>query len=307
MKLEIQGLTKSYGNKRALKGVSLTLNEGIYGLLGPNGAGKSTLINIIVNNLLQDEGCITMDQTDIRYMGASYRSILGYMPQQQSLFHGFTARRFLGYMGALKGMERKHLNIRIEEVLDRVNLTNEADKRLGSFSGGMKQRILIAQAILNDPKILILDEPTAGLDPKERIRIRNLISEISFHKIVIIATHVVSDIEFISKEIILLKQGELLAKNTTAELIKPMENKVYEISIPEEDLHKVQNTRKISSMSKDGDKIMVRILSEQPPLMYPYHAVKPTLEDLYLYLFNDGKVPDPEELEKLKECSMEVK
>ncbi|HKL80651.1 MAG TPA: ATP-binding cassette domain-containing protein [Mobilitalea sp.] len=307
MILGIQDLTKSYGSKKALCGVSLTLTEGIYGLLGPNGAGKSTLINILVNNLIQDEGCITLGQNDIRYMGASYRSILGYMPQQQSLFHGFTARRFLGYMGALKGMDKKHLNARIHEVLDRVNLTNEADKRLGSFSGGMKQRILIAQAILDDPKILILDEPTAGLDPKERIRIRNLISEISFHKIVIIATHVVSDIEFISKEIILLKQGELLAMNSPTALINSMENRVYEITVPEEDLPEVQTTWRISSMSKEDNSILVRILSEQPPQMYPHQSVKPTLEDLYLYLFDDGGVSASDILEKLRESSMEVK
>lgn len=300
MKLEIHNLSKSYGNKKALENINCSFSEGIYGLLGPNGAGKSTLINIMVNNLVQNTGEVLLDGKDIRSLGADYRSLLGFMPQQQSLFDSFTARRFLGYMGTLKGMEKKKLNERIEEVLSMVNLSEASDKRLGSFSGGMKQRILIAQAILNDPKILILDEPTAGLDPKERIRIRNMISEISFSKLVLIATHVVTDIEFISNEIMILKQGELIVKSQPTKMIDTITDKVYELRIGEEELVQVSSKWRICSMLKDNSSVIVRILSDEKPEGYDCRAVKPVLEDLYLYLFDDRIQPSLEVLSKLK-------
>jgi len=303
MILEIHNLSKSYGSKKALENINCSFSEGIYGLLGPNGAGKSTLINILVNNLVQNTGEVLLDGKDIRQLRESYRSLLGFMPQQQALFDSFTARRFLGYMGTLKGMEKRKLNDRIEEVLSMVNLLDAANKRLGSFSGGMKQRILIAQAILNDPKILILDEPTAGLDPKERIRIRNLISEISFSKLVLIATHVVTDIEFISNEIMILKQGELVVKSQPAKMLEIISDKVYELHVREEELPKVSSRWRICSMLKDNDFVIVRILSDDKPQGYDYIPVKPVLEDLYLYLFDERIKPDPEVLARLKELT----
>ncbi|NLK99564.1 MAG: ATP-binding cassette domain-containing protein [Clostridiales bacterium] len=302
MILEIRNLSKSYGDKKALENINCSLSEGIYGLLGPNGAGKSTLINILVNNLVQNTGEVLFDGKDIRSLGVDYRSLLGFMPQQQSLFDSFTARKFLGYMGTLKGMEKKKLNERIEEVLSMVNLSEASDKRLGSFSGGMKQRILIAQAILNDPKILILDEPTAGLDPKERIRIRNMISEISFSKLVLIATHVVTDIEFISNEIMILKQGELIVKSQPAKMLDTIIDKVYELSVREEELPQVSSNWRICSMLKDSGSVIVRILSDEKPKGYDCRPVKPVLEDLYLYLFDDRIQPSPEVMYKLREA-----
>ena len=290
MEMIINQLSKSYGKTEALKAVSCSFSEGIYGLLGPNGAGKSTLINIIVNNLEQDLGQVLLDGVDIRSMGAKYRELLGFMPQQQTLFDGFTARRFLGYMGALKGMGSALLKTRIEEVLAMVNLTGEADKRLGSFSGGMKQRILIAQAILNDPKLLILDEPTAGLDPRERIRIRNLISKISFSKMVLIATHVVQDIEFISKEILILKEGSLIAKESPLKLLKDIEGMVYELRIREEELPLISSEWRICSMRKEDEFIVIRVLSERLITEVSCQPVTPILEDLYLSLFDDCHV-----------------
>jgi ABC-type multidrug transport system ATPase subunit len=287
MKLHINNLNKDYGKVKALKDFSATLTQGIYGLLGPNGAGKSTLMNIIADNLKADKGSITLNDEDIISMGHRYREILGYMPQQQGLYDSFTGYKFLGYMAALKGMDKKYASQRIDEVLELVNLKDDARKKLGSFSGGMRQRILIAQAILNDPKILILDEPTAGLDPKERIRMRNQISEISFNKIVIIATHVVSDIEYIAKEILLLKDGELAAKGKPEVLLQSIKDKVFEIQVLPQEVQGVNREYRISSIHKEDDMVRARIISDTLPNKFSFKQVRPTLEDLYLYTFDE--------------------
>lgn len=287
MRLHINNLNKDYGKVKALKGFSATLTQGIYGLLGPNGAGKSTLMNIIADNLKADKGSITLNDEDIISMGHRYREILGYMPQQQGLYDSFTGYKFLGYMAALKGMDKKYASQRIDEVLELVNLKDDARKKLGSFSGGMRQRILIAQAILNDPKILILDEPTAGLDPKERIRMRNQISEISFNKIVIIATHVVSDIEYIAKEILLLKDGELTAKGKPEVLLQSIKDKVFEIQVLPQEVQGVNREYRISSIHKEDDMVRARIISDTLPNKFSFKQVRPTLEDLYLYTFDE--------------------
>ena len=198
MELCLSGIKKSYNNGKtyAVDGVTATFTPGVYGLLGPNGAGKSTLMNIITQNLKTNSGTVTLDGVPIDHMGADYRSLLGYMPQQQTLYDDFTGERFLWYMAALKGLDKKQAKEAVSRTLDVVNLREERYKKLKSYSGGMKQRVLIAQALLNDPKLLIMDEPTAGLDPKERIRIRNFISEVSKDKIVLLSTHVVSDVEW---------------------------------------------------------------------------------------------------------------
>lgn len=208
--LEIKNITKSYKGKQALNGVSLTLTEGIYGLLGPNGAGKSTLMNIITGNVKPTDGIVCWNEKEIKQLGVEYRSILGYAPQQQGLYDTFTGRRFLSYMATLKGIPRKKMSEEIQRVLLYVNLCDAADRYIGTYSGGMKQRILIAQAILGDPKLVILDEPTAGLDPKERVRIREKINAIADNKIILVSTHVVSDIQSIAKEVILLKEGHVI-------------------------------------------------------------------------------------------------
>lgn len=218
MKLEIKDLSKSYGDVQALKSVNLCLEPGIYGLLGPNGAGKSTLINLLTDNVKRDEGQILWNGTEILKLGKAYRKLLGYMPQQQGCYEDFSALAFLIYIGQLKGMSKKEAQQKGMELLKCVNLEEVAYKKIGEFSGGMKQRLLLAQALLNDPKILILDEPTAGVDPLERIRIRNYISEIAADKIVILATHIVSDVEAIAKEIILLKKGEVIQEKVSGNL-----------------------------------------------------------------------------------------
>ena len=287
MKLEIKNISKTYkkGTVKALDDFSVTLTPGVYGLLGPNGAGKSTLMNIITDNLNADSGEVLYDGENIKKLGKDYRSVLGYMPQQQGLYDDFTLNRFLWYMAALKGLKKKEAKEKIISLLETVNLTESAHKKLGGFSGGMKQRALIAQALINDPEILILDEPTAGLDPRERIRIRNFISEIAEDKIVLISTHVVSDIEFIAKEIILLKEGKLISHNTCNNLTKEINNKVFEVEIEKEELKYFQENYRVSNLFHSGDKITVRIVTDMPPSEYELKPVPPTLEDLYLYVF----------------------
>lgn len=287
MELCLENVTKRYGSFTALQKVDLHFTTGIYGLLGPNGAGKSTMMKLITDTLLPDEGKILCCGEDIRNMKESYREKLGYMPQQQGIYESFTAGRFLTYMAALKGIEKKQIKDEVQRVLKLVNLEDAAGKRLGGFSGGMKQRVLIAQAILGNPGILVLDEPTAGLDPKERIRIRNLISRIAMEKIVLIATHVVSDIEFIAKEIVMLKNGEVLGMKSPGEWLKSLDGKVYEVAVEEEKLEQFQNTHLVSNIRKDANEaVWVRMISKEEPKEC-WERVSANLEDLYLVIFEE--------------------
>lgn len=212
--LEMKSLTKRYGKKVVLDQVSISLEQGVYGLLGPNGAGKSTLMNLLTMNLKPDRGEILWEGKEIYRMGMEYRGLLGYAPQQQGFYDSFTGRRFLGYMACLKGIRKADTLKEIDRVLAYVNMQEAADRAIGGYSGGMKQRLLIAQAILGNPQLIVLDEPTAGLDPKERIRIREKIGELAEKKTVLFSTHVVSDVAPIAKEIILLKGGHVVACDT---------------------------------------------------------------------------------------------
>lgn len=222
--LELKNISKSYGEKKALHSVSITLENGVYGLLGPNGAGKSTLMNIITDNMKPDEGEVLWNNINIKELGASYREILGYAPQQQGLYDTFTGERFLAYMGTLKGIKRRSLKEEIGRAADYVNLSEVIRNPIASYSGGMKQRLLIAQAILGNPELIIMDEPTVGLDPKERVRIREKIASLAAERTILVATHVVSDVESIAREIILLKQGNVLAKAPVQELCMTYDN-----------------------------------------------------------------------------------
>lgn len=290
MELKIENLIKNYGANRALNNFTYTFTEGVYGLLGPNGAGKSTMMNILTDNLAPTSGTITFNGKDIKKLGTEYLKHIGFMPQQQGLYPAFSGYRFMYYMAALKGMKKKDADRQIPELFEMVNLTEHMDKKLGAYSGGMKQRILIAQALLGDPKILILDEPTAGLDPKERIRIRNIISEVSRNKTVILATHVVPDIEFISKEILLLKKGELIESGTPARLVAKVSPYVFELEIDKEGMEKYKADYRIanigSSASADG-KFIVRLIGDKKPDGALLTGTRATLEDVYLREFDD--------------------
>ena len=283
MKLELDGLTKNYKDKVALDHISFSFTPGIYGLLGPNGAGKSTMMNLITDNLVPTGGRVLLDGKSIGELGGGYRKLLGYMPQQQNIYPDLSLRRFLYFMASLKGLSKSDAENDIGRYVKMVNLEDALGKKLGAFSGGMKQRALIAQALIGNPGILILDEPTAGLDPKERIRVRNLISEVARDKIVIIATHVVTDVEFIAKEIVMLSGGKILRSGSPAKLLTELEGKVWNITVTDEELASVNERYKVSNISRDGESVIARVVGSVPE-GWRREAVRPNLEDLYLYL-----------------------
>ncbi len=286
-RLEIKNLTKTYqrGAKAALNGFTYSFSDGVYGLLGPNGAGKSTLMNMIVGNLKPNAGEILYEGREIGTLGKYYRSRLGFMPQQQKLYDSFTAEQFLWYFAALKGLEKKRAKEQIEELFEVVGLQNARVKRLGAFSGGMKQRILIAQALLGDPKVLILDEPTAGLDPKERMRLRNFIWEIAQDKTILLATHVISDIEQISRELIFINEGEQLLCGEPSEVIDQIRPHIWEIQLAEKDYEAYNALYPQNRIigQQNGSLTLKLIAKERPDGAFP--AVAVSLEDVYLYLY----------------------
>lgn len=283
MKLEIKNLSKSFGQVKALDNVNITFENGIYGLLGSNGAGKSTMINLITDNLARQEGEILCDGTDILKLGKNFRKLVGYMPQQQGLYEGMSARTFLMYMADIKEIPRKEAKRQVDELLDIVNLKSAQHRKVGGFSGGMKQRVMLAQALLGDPKLLIMDEPTAGLDPGERIRIRNYISELSRDKIIILATHVVSDIECIANKVLLLKQGKIVKFGTPQELIESVTGKVGEISCKIEEMAELQKKYKCGNLSQRKEGIMLRVVGDDLPSESVITEGALGLEDVFLY------------------------
>jgi len=307
MRLIINDISKAYGSNKALQHFSAVLEPGIYALLGPNGSGKSTLINIITDNLMSDSGEILFQDDDseneerkepenVRKMGVRFRERLGFMPQYPGMYPNFSVERFMWYMAALKdvgaGLPRKEkkafIKKEIDGILKAVELDDVPRRRIGALSGGMKQRLALGQAVLGDPSVLILDEPTAGLDPKQRIAIRNYISRIAFDKIVIIATHVVSDVEFISRDIIMLKKGVIVDNAPAHELTNRIAGKVWNMPCSEADVTGLQEKYRITGISRDENtgKVILRILSEEDPGNFSTPA-NPTLEDYYLYVFGE--------------------
>lgn len=290
MKLEILDVCKSFGKVKALDHLSLTLQPGVYGILGPNGAGKSTLINLLTDNLKRDSGEILLDGKEILTMGKQYRMLVGYMPQQQICYEGFSAQHYLEYMAVLQGLSLKDKSAKnqIAELLHKVNLYEERNRKIGGFSGGMKRRVLLAQALLGDPKILILDEPTAGLDPKERISLRNMIAGLAKDRIVVLATHIVSDIECISDHIILIKNGSVICCKAPGELIDSIEGKVAEVFCDGAGLPELQKRYPVSNVYQTRDGYVLHIVGDKIPKGTSENVSNVNLEDVYLYYF-EGK------------------
>lgn len=283
MKLEVKELSKKYGDFQALKALNVEFTEGIYGILGPNGAGKSTFMNLLTDNLKRTGGAVCLDGKEILSIGRDYRAKLGYMPQQQGFYEQFSAMEFLRYIGKLKGLKGKKLNAQVEELLMKVNLYEQRHRPMSSFSGGMRQRVLLAQALLGQPEIIIMDEPTAGLDPKERINIRNIVAEISKNRIVFIATHVVSDIECIANKVLLLKNGCLIRMESPAELIASVRGKVGEIPCTKEELQKLREKYVTGNTIQRQEGLFFRVVGDVLPSEANVVWDNLTLEDVYMY------------------------
>ena len=287
-KLEIRSLTKQYGDFRALSDVSFTLEPGVTGLLGANGAGKSTLMKLMTDHMPRTKGEILWNGKDILKMGRKWRELVGYTPQLQGVYDDFTAKRFLYYMGALKGMKKKEIREETDKMLEAVNLTHAAHKKIGTFSGGMRQRVLLASSMLGKPQVLILDEPTAGLDPEERIRIRNDIAELARDRIVLLATHVVSDIACIAKQVLLIRSGKVIAFDTPQNLLANAEGNIGECSGTYEEIRALQEKYPNGEIAQHRDGFVLRIAEDPLPENCRPVFDNLTLEDVcHLYLKGD--------------------
>ena len=287
MELELRGLTKTYGELTALDHVDFTFTEGIYGILGANGAGKSTMMNLLTDNISRTGGEILFEGTDILKLGKDFRRVLGYMPQQQGYYEHMTAQTFLSYMADLKAIPKRRARREIDKLLEITGLSGARHKKLGGFSGGMKQRVLLAQALLGGPKVVILDEPTAGLDPKERIRIRNFISSLSRGRIILLATHIVSDIESISDRILMMKKGRVVGVDTPANLIDSVADKVKELPCGAVGLERMQRWYRVGNVFQRNGETWVRVVGDQLPVEGDFVPDRLTLEDVYLYYLGE--------------------
>lgn len=282
--LSIEHVTKKYGNFTALEDINLTFGNGVYGLLAPNGAGKTTLIKMLATLLFPTEGNIYWEGQDILAMGSSYREMLGYLPQEFGYYKNYSPEKFLYYMAALQGIGKKEAADKIDSLLELVALGDVRKKKLKQFSGGMIQRVGIAQAMLNDPKLLILDEPTAGLDPKERVRFRNLIHSLAKDRIVILSTHIVSDIETIAGQIIMFRDHKMYCCDTPAQICEKLKGKVYEMPAQKAGKAGIQ----MLSERQGEEGTVLRFVSEEE--VEGAVQVVPTLEDTFLYIYRDNPV-----------------
>jgi ABC-type multidrug transport system ATPase subunit len=283
MAMNIQNVSKQYNNGRwGLRDFSLELGPGVLGLLGPNGAGKSTLMRILATITKATTGSVTWNGRDIARSPDDLRAVLGYLPQDFGVYPNLSAIEFLEYMAAIKGLDGKTAKRRIDELLQVVNLVEAAKRPLGGYSGGMKQRVGIAQALLNDPQLLIVDEPTVGLDPEERVRFRNLLSDLSGERIVILSTHIVSDVEATATHIVLINEGKLLCESSPEDLLKELESKVWEWMVGSDELVLLKQRHIVSGTIRRTDGVQVRVVSEVKPETTA-QSVLPNLEDAYLY------------------------
>lgn len=286
MKLQLQNLSKQYGTKCAVDNINIDLVPGVYGLLGANGAGKTTLMRMICGVLKPSSGSICLNGKAIQDLGEQYYTQLGYMPQDFGFYPDFTAREFMLYMSAVKGLDKKKSKVRTEKLLSIVNLQNAADKKIRSYSGGMKQRLGIAQAQLNNPAILVLDEPTAGLDPKERVRFRNIISDFAKEKIVILSTHIVSDVSYIADTILMMKNGSFLLHQPMSAVTECIKGKVWEVLVDGREASDYSRRFFVVNLHHENDMVRLRIVNERVPVSGAIN-VEPSLEDLFLYQFRE--------------------
>jgi ABC-2 type transport system ATP-binding protein len=288
MDLEISDVTKVYrGGKRAVSGISMKIGPGVLGLLGPNGAGKSSLMRIVATITRPTGGSVRWNGVDVVSRPDELRRVLGYLPQDFGVYPNLTAPEFLSYLAAVKGLSARSARARIEELLELVNL-NEARKRpLGKYSGGMRQRVGIAQALLNDPRLLIVDEPTSGLDPEERVRFRNMLGDLASRRVVILSTHIVSDVEAVADDIAIVSQGRLLRRDTPEDLLRTAEGRVWEVLIGSSDLAGFRARHLVSRAVRTPSGVRTRVLADTPPLADAI-AVTPDLEDAYLYVVNSS-------------------
>lgn len=285
MELKTIGLTKKFGSKTAVNDLNITLSNGVYGLLGANGAGKTTFMRLLCNIQNPTSGKVLLNGKNIVGLGEQYRNLLGYLPQNFGYYPDFTALDFLLYVATLKGLNERTARKKSKDFLEAVALSAESNHKIKTFSGGMKQRLGIAQAMLNDPRILILDEPTAGLDPKERVRFRNLISAFSKDRIVILSTHIVSDVEFIAEEIVMMKSGQIVHFGKPQEITFEINGQVWECLVPTAYAEKYAATYNTSNLrNTDNNQTILRIIADRPPMENAVR-VQPNLEDLYLFYF----------------------
>ncbi|WP_088053224.1 ABC transporter ATP-binding protein [Virgibacillus dakarensis] len=286
MLLELNNITKNYDDTVVLNDVSFSLEPGVYGLLGSNGSGKTTLFRIICGVIKQNAGTVNYNHDDARTNPDAFRSVLGFLPQDFSYYPDFTGMKFMLYIAALKGINKNFAKKRCLELLKLVGLEDVKNKKIKKYSGGMKQRLGIAQAMINDPEVLILDEPTVGLDPKERVRFRNLISSFSENKIVILSTHIVSDVEYIADEILVLNQGKLENRGVSSALVNTINGYVWESMVETDKLDEMLAKHIISNQKHEATGTILRIISKEKPSNNA-QQVQPTLEDLYLYYFRE--------------------
>ena len=284
MKLSFEHISKLYGDTVALQQIDLTLGSGVYGLLGPNGAGKTTLMRIMTDLLAPSTGRVLLDGQDIAVMGAAFRKKLGYLPQDFGVYPNFTAEQFLLYIARLKGLSKFEAKRQTDDLLHMVGLEDKKQKKLKGFSSGQRQRVGIAQALLGDPEILVLDEPTAGLDPEERIRFRGIISDLSQQKLVLLSTHIVSDLEAVANEIILLRKGVVLSMQKPASLLEQLNGQVWLVTVPAVDEAALTKQYTCSNVMHTDGKSVIRLLSESVPRPDAVPTA-PNMEDLYLYYF----------------------
>jgi len=286
MELRISNLTKEFDGFKAVNDVSYTMGCGVYGLLGVNGAGKTTLMRMLTTLMQPTSGEILWDGQNIFQMEGSYRKLLGYLPQDFGFYPDFTVLDYLHYIASIKGIRPAVARQRTKELLKQVGLTKARNKKMKTLSGGMRRRAGIAQAMLNDPKILILDEPTAGLDPSERIRFRNLISELAEDRIVLLSTHIVSDIEYIANDILLMKDGQFTISGTADEIISTMPDKVWRCTVPKGKINAYLKNYKVANVKTVHDGAELRIVATDPPAENAAEEM-PTLEDVFLYYFGE--------------------